>query len=40
MPFQLKFIHTNLAELSTRQVAEANNARGMEENQVASKMYS
>ncbi|AFC70831.1 hypothetical protein [Rickettsia australis] len=38
--FQLKFIHTNLAELSTRQVMEANNATGMEENKVVSKMYS
>ncbi|MFP3012733.1 MAG: hypothetical protein ACEY3D_07465 [Rickettsia sp.] len=34
----MKFIHTNLAELSTSQVAETNNATGMEENKVTSKI--
>ncbi|WP_199402801.1 hypothetical protein [Rickettsia felis] len=35
---EAELIFTALAELSTRQVAETNNATGMEENKIASKI--
>ncbi|WP_410956374.1 hypothetical protein [Rickettsia koreansis] len=34
---EAELIFTSLAELSTRQVTETNNATGMEENKVAGK---